>query len=163
VAVCFVSIGSNVERERHIREAIGALRQHFGPLLLSPIYETEAVGFAGDPFFNLVAAFASDAPAADIAATLDDIERAHGRVRGGERFGPRVLDLDLLLVGDVCDASLRLPRAEIQKYAFVLKPLADIAPDLVLPGTGVTVVETWRALNAPTLGKTISVAALIAP
>lgn len=141
----FVGIGSNVEPERRIREAVRFLRQRFGAVELSPIYRNPAVGFQGDDFLNLVAAFDSPEDAASVHAALDEIERQCGRVRGGPRFAPRTLDLDLLLYGDlVADAPVKLPRPEILKYAYVLKPLADLVPEQRHPLTGRSFAEHWR-------------------
>lgn len=145
----FVGIGSNVEPERRVRDAVRRLRQRFGAVQLSPVYRNPAVGFKGDDFLNLVVAFASAESAADVHAALDDIERQCGRVRGGPRFAPRTLDLDLLLYGDVVSAApVRLPRAEILKYAYVLKPLTDLAPEQRHPLSGRTFAAHWREFNA---------------
>jgi len=148
VALCFVSIGSNIDRERNVRGALSALREAFGPLLLSSLYETTAVGFDGAPFYNLVAAFATDAPLLRAVEKLREIETAHGRTRDGVRFGPRSLDLDLLLYDDIVMRAegIELPRPEIEKYAFVLGPLAEIAPDLRHPVRGEMYGEAWKHL-----------------
>lgn len=141
----FVGIGSNVEPERRVREAVARLRRRFGALRLSPVYRNPAVGFRGDDFLNLVAAFASRESAAAVHAVLDEIERQCGRVRGGPRFAPRTLDLDLLLYGDlVTDTPVRLPRPEILKYAYVLKPLVDLAPEHRHPVSHRSFAELWR-------------------
>lgn len=126
----YVSIGSNIERESNIRSAVQSLKARFGPLVLSPVYESPPVGFEGNPFYNLVAGFDTDIAVEDLVTELHDIERAHGRTRTSERFAPRTLDLDLLLYGDLIrhDVRVDVPRREILDYAFVLKPLADIAP-----------------------------------
>lgn len=142
--LCFVSIGSNIEREHHIRGALQALHDRFGPLLLSSIRETAAVGFSGDPFHNLVAGFFTEEPPRQVLMSLADIEQAHGRVRNNERFGGRTLDLDLLLHGDLRDTSLKIPRVEIGDYAFVLEPLAEIAPTLRHPESGRTFLQLWE-------------------
>jgi 2-amino-4-hydroxy-6-hydroxymethyldihydropteridine diphosphokinase len=149
MAVVFVSVGSNVEREHNIRSAVEALRQRFGPLLLSPIYETAPVGFNGTPFYNLVVAFSTALAPHEVPAALAAIEAAHGRTRQSERFAPRTLDLDLLLYGDavIAEAELRIPRPEITRYAFVLEPLAAIASDLMHPHTGRTYGELWQAFD----------------
>ncbi|MGH8278760.1 MAG: 2-amino-4-hydroxy-6-hydroxymethyldihydropteridine diphosphokinase [Gammaproteobacteria bacterium] len=141
----FVGIGSNVEPERRVREAIARLRERYGALRISPVYRNPAVGFKGDDFLNLVVGFASTEDAADVHSALNAIERACGRVRGGPRFAPRTLDLDLLLYGElVADAPVKLPRPEILEYAYVLKPLADLAPALRHPLTGHSFAEHWR-------------------
>lgn len=141
----FVSIGSNVEREHHIRAAVRALRARFGALALSHVYETEAEGFEGDNFLNLVAAFDTRESPEQVQGALRDIEAAHGRERGGPRFGPRTLDLDLLLYGDLVrhGDGFDLPRDEIMRYAFVLGPLAELAPQARHPENGRTFGELW--------------------
>lgn len=144
----FVGVGSNVEPERRVREALRLLRRRFGKLRLSPIYRNPAVGFQGDDFLNLVVAFESLEDAASVHAILNDIERQCGRIRGGPRFAPRTLDLDLLLHGDlVADMPVKLPRPEILKYAYVLKPLADLAPERRHPLTGESFAKHWQTFT----------------
>ncbi|MEK7815722.1 MAG: 2-amino-4-hydroxy-6-hydroxymethyldihydropteridine diphosphokinase [Pseudomonadota bacterium] len=142
----YVSIGSNIDREANIRGAVRMLREHYGPLTLSRVYETPAEGFDGDAFYNLAAGFDTDDTPKQVRQALTDIEAAHGRTRNGPRSGPRTLDLDLLLCGDLVrhDGDLDIPRGEIAKYAFVLGPLAEIAPDLRHPETGVRLGEMWE-------------------
>jgi len=145
----FVGIGSNIEPESHIRKAVGLLRARFGRLRLSPVYRNPAVGFVGEDFLNLVVAFESRTSVNEVRTALDKIEAACGRVRGSPRFAPRTLDLDLLMLGDlVTQAPVRLPRPEILKYAFVLKPLADLSASLRHPLTGRSMAEHWRDFEA---------------
>ncbi len=141
----FVSIGSNIDRATHIRTALRELRERYCTLTVSTIYESSAIGFDGDNFYNLVAAFRADTPVRETLDTLRDLERRHGRIRSVSRFAPRTLDLDLLLYGDLVrnDAQILIPRPEITQYAFVLRPLAEIAPDLQHPGLGITYGELW--------------------
>lgn len=145
----FVGIGSNIDRENSIRAGVGELRRYFGELQLSPVYESEAVGFDGDRFYNLVAAFESDLEIEQILGILSDIEDRHGRVRGGERFSPRTLDIDLLLYGDSITRGdgYQLPRDEIPRYAFVLRPLAELAPQHRHPETGLSFREMWQKFD----------------
>ncbi|HEV2212598.1 MAG TPA: 2-amino-4-hydroxy-6-hydroxymethyldihydropteridine diphosphokinase, partial [Gammaproteobacteria bacterium] len=96
----FVGIGSNVEPERRVRQAVKLLRERFGAIRLSPVYRNAAVGFEGDDFLNLVVAFGTELEVTPLNATLDEIELACGRERGAACFAPRTMDLDLLLYGD---------------------------------------------------------------
>jgi len=145
----YLSVGSNIERERHVRSAVESLRERFGELVVSRVFESEAVGFAGDDFFNLVVGFDSDASVFEVVAGLRDIELAHSRDRRAPRFSPRTLDLDLLLYGDLVmdEQGIRLPRDEIARYAFVLGPLAEIAGDLRNPLDGRRFADMWREFD----------------
>jgi 2-amino-4-hydroxy-6-hydroxymethyldihydropteridine diphosphokinase len=146
----FVSVGSNVDRERHIVRALDLLRARFGELRRSSVYESASVGFDGDPFFNLVVAFNSDAEPRGIVSALREVERKCGRDRRGKRFGPRTMDLDLLLVGRrvMNDGAIVLPHEEISTQAFVLCPLAEIAGGLEHPHTGVRFVDMWANMRS---------------
>jgi 2-amino-4-hydroxy-6-hydroxymethyldihydropteridine diphosphokinase len=145
----FVGIGSNIDREASVRGGVEALRRHYGDVQLSSVYESEAVGFEGDPFYNLVAAFDTEEEVETVVANLGEIETQHGRIRHGERFVSRTLDLDLLLYGDAVlrNDKYHVPRDEIEHYAFVLWPLAEIAPDRRHPQTGKTFAEMWESFD----------------
>ncbi|RRQ21763.1 2-amino-4-hydroxy-6-hydroxymethyldihydropteridine diphosphokinase [Thiohalobacter thiocyanaticus] len=147
MAEVFVSIGSNIDRERNVARGVELLRERFGELRLSPVYETRAVGFDGENFYNLVAAFTTDAPVEVINDELHLIEDACGRDRSGPRFASRTLDIDLLLYDNEVreSESMTLPRREITEQAFVLKPLADIAGERRHPVLGKTYNELWQA------------------
>ena len=140
----YVSIGSNIDRERNIRAAVMALEQQFGHIGLSSVYETQAQGFAGDPFYNLVAGFETMLSADEINSALHAIENRHGRQRGKQKFAARTLDLDLLLYGDEVVDDKNIPRNEITRYAFVLQPLVEIAPNLLHPQHKQTMLELWN-------------------
>jgi len=141
----FISIGSNIGRNRHIAGGVAALRQRFGKLLVSSVYEAEAVGFAGAPFYNLVVGFTDTQDVQTVAGHLRQMEFAFGRSADSQKFSPRNLDLDLLLYGDtiIDDGNLHIPRADITRYAFVLEPLAEIAPLLKHPQLQKTYAELW--------------------
>lgn len=149
MAQVYVSIGSNIDRERSVRAGVAELRDAFGELTLSSVYESEAVGFEGDNFFNLVAGFDTDMPVEEVAALLRQIEDRHGRVRTGPRFSSRTLDIDLLLYDDLVieTESLCLPRDEITKNAFVLWPLAELISDQAHPVLKRAYGELWDAFD----------------
>jgi 2-amino-4-hydroxy-6-hydroxymethyldihydropteridine diphosphokinase len=145
MSTLYVSIGSNVERERNIRAAVADLRAVFSGVRVSRVFESEPVGMIADNFFNLVAAAQTDLPVQDVAHRLAEIERRRGRVRGPARFVPRTLDLDLLLYDELVytSAGMTLPRPEITEYAFVLLPLAELAPDARHPELQKTYRQMW--------------------
>jgi 2-amino-4-hydroxy-6-hydroxymethyldihydropteridine diphosphokinase len=128
-----VSIGSNIEPLRYIRIGLADMQQQFGALTLSSVYESEAVGFEGDNFYNLVAGFNTCMAVQTVANILRIIEKNNDRKRSCERFSARTLDLDVLLYDDLIVKEV--PRDDILKYAFVLLPLAEIAPDVKHPVT----------------------------
>lgn len=135
MTACYVSVGSNIEKEKNIKAGLTSLRETFGELTISSIYETAAVGFEGDDFYNLVVSFESDLSAYAIFEKLRELEFKHGRLLNSQKFTPRTLDLDLLLFGNeiIDDDILQIPRSDIEKYLFVLQPLAEIAPNLIHP------------------------------
>lgn len=149
----YLSLGSNMQPEANLASALRALRERFGALLISPIYRTAAIGFDGPDFLNAAAILDSDLDAYALNDWLHALEDAHGRDRSGPRFGDRPLDIDIVFYdGLVIEESgklgsspaqvLRIPRPEL-KHAFVLKPLADIAPGFVDPVSGKTLNELW--------------------
>lgn len=145
----YVSIGSNTEREKNIRGALRALKTGFANVATSPVYETQAEGFDGDDFYNLVAAFDTAEPIERVRERLTEIEAAHGRARVGPRYAPRTLDIDILLYGDLVrhDDRFDVPRREILLHAYVLGPLAELAPGLAHPETGERFADLWRRFN----------------
>lgn len=149
MATAYVSIGSNIEREIHILGSLKALKQHFGELNTSSVYECAAVGFIGDAFYNLVVGFESLLPVKELAKILRQIELDHGRTRDCQKFSARTLDLDLILYGDlvISEGRLQIPRDEIERYAFVLEPLAEIAPTLKHPVTQIDYATLWAAFD----------------
>ncbi|ADE13251.1 2-amino-4-hydroxy-6-hydroxymethyldihydropteridine pyrophosphokinase [Nitrosococcus halophilus Nc 4] len=149
MARAYVSIGSNINRENNIRAGVDALRRRYGPLIISRVFESESVGFQGDNFYNLVVGFDTNEPPQTIAHALHEIERACGRKRGGPRFAPRALDLDLLLYNDLVidEPGLQIPRDDILNYAFVLQPLAEIAPRCHHPVLGKSYAELWATFD----------------
>jgi len=148
MAQVYVSIGSNIERERNIDSALQALAAAYGELQQSSVYESAAVGFDSAPFYNLVVAFQTDASPRAVQETLHRIEDRQGRLRAAE-LAARTLDLDLLLYDDLVTdkGRLVLPRADIDRYAFVLGPLAEIAGERRHPVSGIRFADMWSAFD----------------
>lgn len=141
----YLSLGSNIEPVRHLRSAFAALRERFGKVRVSPVYRTPAVGFDGDDFLNAAAILETDLDPHALNDWLHALEDAHGRDRSGPRFGPRPLDIDIVFYDDLTldgPGHLQIPRDEL-KHAFVLKPLADLAPDYVHPRIGRSLAALW--------------------
>ena len=150
-----LSLGSNLgDRLAHLQAARAAVRQLPGVTLVAqaPVYETEPVGvepeFAHLKFLNTVLILSSDRPAADLQRALAEAELQLGRVRGEDRFAPRAIDIDVLFAGDLWLETdrLTLPHPRWARRRFVVQPLADVRPDLVLPGAGRTVRAVLDAL-----------------
>lgn len=142
----FLSVGSNINREQNSRSAVFGLREAFGQLTLSPVYESEAVGFDGDPFYNFVVRVETPFSITEVNAILKDIEDQHGRVRGGPKFSSRSLDIDVVTYDDFVGEleGVILPRPELFYNAFVLLPMADLLGDRQEPKTG----QTYDQLKA---------------
>lgn len=144
-----LSLGSNIERYRHITAGLNALKAEFGAVVCSPVYESDAVGFDGSPFLNLIALVQSEMSVTAINAKLKEIEDANGRVRSNPKFSSRTLDIDVVTYGDACGEveGVELPRAELFKNAFVLLPMKDLLPNELVPGSGQTYSELCRSID----------------
>ena len=151
MARVYVALGSNIDPERMISGALDTLEARWGPLERSPVYRTPAVGFDGPAFLNLVVSFTTLDPPARLRRALQQIEGRFGRGPEAAGFHSRTLDLDLLLYGSlvVDEPDLRLPHPDILRYAFVLEPLALLAPNLQHPIDGRTMAELDQALDLP--------------
>jgi 2-amino-4-hydroxy-6-hydroxymethyldihydropteridine diphosphokinase len=151
----YVGLGSNVDRETRLRQAVAELRQRFGKLELSPVYNSAAVGFDGYDFLNLVAGFDTEFEVERVAASFHDIENQLGRDRGLPKFASRSIDLDILVYDDVILdlPGIRIPRPEILENAFVLRPLQDLAPNSAHPEVNETYAVLWQRMapSAPRL------------
>jgi 2-amino-4-hydroxy-6-hydroxymethyldihydropteridine diphosphokinase len=144
----FVGVGSNVEPERYFPMAIAELDRRFGRVRRSTVWRTEAVGFSGEPFLNMVAGWQTDLDLEALIQVLGEVEVMCGRRRDDKRFGPRTMDLDLLLYGDEIHDSPPLPRPEILEYGFVLGPLAELVPDKVHPVLRQSFGQLWAGKRA---------------
>lgn len=140
----YLGLGSNIERETHLRAGLDALAGFLTDMQCSAVFESQPVGIKSGPFFNLVVSAYTDLPLMELDRRLKFIEADNGRYAPDRKGLP--LDIDVLLYGDLVGNfdGLVLPRAEILKNAFVLWPLSMMAPDRVHPGVGKTLAELWR-------------------
>ena len=150
LAEVFVGLGSNIDPERHLTVALEKIRDRLTLVEISSVYRNAAVGFAGDDFLNLVIRLQCTIGPVALEKILSEIEWAGGRQRtssatGAQEIMSRTLDLDLLLYGSVVDPDLGLPRSDVLRYAFVLRPLAELSPELVHPVTGRIMRVEWEA------------------
>lgn len=145
MAQVYISLGSNINREYHINQGLNSLAECFGSLTLSSLFESDSVGFDGAPFYNMVIGLTTSLSIESVTQMLRNIEFANGRVLDAKKFSPRTLDLDLLLFDDLILANpAQIPRDEITINAFVLCPLAEIAPNLVHPVVDKTYLQLWQ-------------------
>lgn len=140
-----LGLGSNLDRYRNINAGLNSLELHFGHLTLSPVYETQSIGFKGRPFLNLVALVRTADALEDVVRTLKRIEDENGRDRSAPKYSPRTLDIDVVTFGSlvVSAPDIELPRSELFTNAFVLKPMVDLLPDHSIPGREVTYHDYW--------------------
>ena len=146
MARVYLSIGSNIDPYRHIAIALDELTALVGDLQLSPVYESEAIGFEGENFLNLAAGFDTELPLSQLATQFRKIEYRYGRQPDSHKFTARAVDIDLLTYDDLVGSidGIQLPRDEITENAFVLKPLADLAPDTLHPVKQQSYAELWQ-------------------
>ena len=147
MSIVYLGLGSNIDARSNISSGIDALRQTFGQVECSPVYQTAAFGFEGDDFINLVVRIETDMSPLALKNFLTGLEDRHGRNRQSPKFSDRTLDIDTLLYDDLylLSPALNIPRREILEVAHVLKPLADLAPDLLHPVARKTMIELWNA------------------
>ena len=151
MAHVFVSLGSNINRQKNTLLGVKALQQHFGLLQLSSLVESDAVGFAGAAFYNMVIAFHTEFSVQQVADILRTIEYTYGRKKNAKKFSPRTLDLDMLLFDDlIIESPVQIPRNEITANAFVLFPLSEIAGHFYHPVNKLSYKQLWKNYDKST-------------
>jgi len=155
MARIYLGLGSNVDAESNLWLAVRELQRRFGELELSPVYQSPPLGFEGDDFLNAVAGLDTDLAPDAVLRQLEEIHVIAGRRRDAQKPVSRTLDIDLLLYGQlvVDTPGLRLPRSDVLEYSFVLRPLADLAPETVHPVTRRSIAEHWRDFEASDAGR----------
>lgn len=145
----YVAAGSNVEPERYLSVALRALAAAYGPLTLSPAYRNQAVGFTGADFINLVVGFHTEDSPAEVRQQLQKIEAACDRPPAAAKWAPRTMDLDILLFGDLVsdEPGFVIPRPDLLRRPYMLKPMADIAPEVRHPVVGQSMRELWEEFD----------------
>jgi len=145
----YLGLGSNQRARYNLRSCLQHLESQFGQIDWSPLYVSKAVGFDGDDFLNMVVRIHTNLTVDDLHQWLHELEDRHQRNREQPKFSDRTLDVDILLYGErVQTEAVVLPRGEITRYAHVLKPLADLAPDLVHPTEHKTMQLLWQEFAA---------------
>ena len=150
MARIYLGIGSNVNPAANLRLAVGELQRRFDRLAVSRVYRSPPLGFEGDDFLNAVVALDSDLSPDEVLRVMEEIHIAAGRRRDPSRAVSRTLDIDLLLYNELVlnRPGLQLPRSDVLRYNFVLRPLAELVPEVVHPVTGLSFAEHWRRFQA---------------
>jgi len=150
MATVYVGVGSNIDPENNLHLGIRELRDRYGELQLSAVYRSKPLGFDGEDFLNLVASFESDDLPQVICEQIELIHNLSGRESESGKWESRPLDIDLLLYNDLVmdERPIRVPRRDVLEYSFVLRPLAELAPDLAHPVTGKSMLEHWQEFDA---------------
>jgi len=150
MATVYFGLGSNESPRQNLKLAIGELRERFGELRMSSTYRSAAVGFDGEDFLNLVVVVQTDDSPRGVFEEIESIHNLAGRDRSSNKWESRPLDIDLLLYNDeiLDEKLLRVPREDILLYSFVLRPLAELAPDLIHPVTRKSVSQHWQEFDA---------------
>ena len=149
VVKIYLGLGSNIEPVKNITAGIKSLVTLFSCLEQSPTYLAPPFGFVGDDFHNLEVSAETDLSIEQVVQALRQIEFDHGRPEEAVKFSSRSLDIDLLLYGDYVGKvdGYKIPRSDIDKFDFVLRPLQDLAGDDVHPINGERFADLWSQMN----------------
>lgn len=149
-ALAYVSGGSNLDAESHLPQAARELRASYPGARFSRCYRNKSVGFDGPDFINFVVELPVVGQAFALREHLQRIEKLCGRPHVAPRWAPRTMDLDLLLFGNqvIDEHGLKVPRPDLTRWAFMLGPLAELAPDLVHPLLQQSIGELWRQFDS---------------
>lgn len=142
----YLGIGSNIDAHHNIAVGLDEVSGLLSVFAISSVYRSEAVGFSGDDFLNLVVGTKTDLTLEELAGMLRSIEFMHGREPDCSKFSSRKLDIDVLTYDDLVGefGGNVLPRPETTRNAFVLRPFSEIAPTLVLPNQALSLADLWR-------------------
>ena len=145
----YVAAGSNVEPVGNLQLALTELARRFPDLRVSRAYRNPAVGFEGEDFVNLVVGFDTALPVREVIRHLQEVEALCGRERHAPKWAPRSMDLDILLYGDAVleQPGLALPRPDLLRRAYMLGPMAELAPQLRHPTEGRSMGELWESFD----------------
>jgi 2-amino-4-hydroxy-6-hydroxymethyldihydropteridine diphosphokinase len=137
----YIAAGSSIEPEQRMRRAAHELRQRFAGIRYSSCYRNRAYGFEGPDFINAVAGLDTDLEPEALIAQLEQVEALCGRSREDAKWAPRAMDLDLLLYGELIRSTVRyrVPRPDLLRRIYMLQPLAELAPDLIHPESGLSI------------------------
>ena len=149
-ALAYVSGGSNLDAESHLPQAARELKARYPGARFSRCYRNKSVGFDGPDFINFVVELPVVGQAFALREQLQRIEKLCGRPDSAPRWAPRSMDLDLLLFGDqvIEEPGLKVPRPDLVRWAFMLGPLAELAPDFMHPLEQRTIGELWRQFDS---------------
>jgi 2-amino-4-hydroxy-6-hydroxymethyldihydropteridine diphosphokinase len=143
-----LNIGSNQDRRKNIRLALGSLESSFTEITISSLFESPSEGFIGSNFYNIGVNVETDKNINDVVNILHSIENSLGRDRNLPKFSSRIIDLDLVLYDDEINDKLNIPRRDILKYAFVLAPLSELNPDDIHPQERISYLDLWKEFQS---------------
>ncbi|USD64916.1 2-amino-4-hydroxy-6-hydroxymethyldihydropteridine diphosphokinase [Vibrio sp. SCSIO 43136] len=152
MSTTYIGVGSNIERRKHVLAGIEELGLIGTELKVSTTYECPSLGFDSKDFYNLVVEMKTSLSLNELATTLKQIEYKWGRTLDAQSLQDRTLDLDILLYDDVVrESKPQLPRDDVFKYPFVVQPLFELCPDLIIPADGRSVREIHQLLDYDSL------------